>query len=499
MTADIQIVPNASIVLYRAALEAIFDECDRHEHDETGGRLLGTYHTTDRASLTIEVSGVIEPGPHARRSHSSFFQDGSYQARVFRQVEAEVPEIEHLGNWHTHHVNGFPTLSSGDRATYHRTVNHNEHNTDFFYALLVVARNRELAGERYACKHFIFFRGDPNGYELPSSAVQIVDRPIVWPRGQHSEPTRKNPTAKTLSVDTGYRPFSELSQSEFKRHRRRAMDIFSLYAGQGALTLVRHANEVVFIDSKLPDSDHTPADLMHSKLSAAVGNRAVAGLILTGLDCDHSDPNGVEFILSNFRPAWVMYPKCYKETEAATAVFRLIDKFENGRERTPSPLRRLSVRLDRLESRILEGLSDAFEFELFSPHIEDMTNSNCSSIVLRLTGRGPGGFSYLITGDTENERWDRINVLFQDALRSDVLAAPHHGSKNAINPRTLLLVQPNTVLISAGVDNQFGHPDPQAVRAYQHVAKHVYATNVEGGVSLHTRAAGGDFVTQLFR
>ena len=136
-----------SVVLRRSALDAIFDECDRHSDAETGGRLVGSY-TTDGPKLQIDIWGVIEPGPSATRTATSFFQDGAHQERVFRTLEQQHPEIEHLGNWHSHHVNGLPTLSSGDRATYHRIVEHRLHNTDFFYALLVIAKQRRGARER---------------------------------------------------------------------------------------------------------------------------------------------------------------------------------------------------------------------------------------------------------------------------------------------------------------------------------------------------------------
>ena len=172
------------ISIHRAALESIFDECDRFDCDETGGRLIGIYETVRRRrGLSVTVSGVIEPGAGARRTPTSFFQDGDYQEGVFRTLEAEHPEIEHLGNWHTHHVNGYPTLSGGDRETYHRIVNHEKHNTDLFYALLVTERNPGARGhDRYSVKHFILFRGQDGEYEIPSSQVAIVNRPAIWPR-----------------------------------------------------------------------------------------------------------------------------------------------------------------------------------------------------------------------------------------------------------------------------------------------------------------------------
>ena len=128
-----------------------------------------------------------------------------------------------------------------------------------------------------------------------------------------------------------------------------------------------------------------------------------------------------------------------------------------------------------------------------------MDNSNNCSIVLKLTGKYTGGFAYLITGDTENERWDTITRLFKKSLSSDVLSAPHHGSKNAAHPEMTLLVDPDTVLISAGVDNQYGHPDAKAVKLYRRVARQVFQTNIEGGVSLLTVRRNDGFVTRCAR
>ena len=172
------------IVLPKAALLEIFDECDRFDHDETGGRIIGTFNE-DRGKLTLYVTGIIEPGPKARRSRVMLFQDGEYQEEVFRKVEEQHREIEHLGTWHTHHVNGLQTLSGGDITTYSKTVNHPNQNTPFFYALLVVAKHRSKDPlDRYSFKHFIFRRGDDDFYEIPSRQVEIVDSPLVWPLGQ---------------------------------------------------------------------------------------------------------------------------------------------------------------------------------------------------------------------------------------------------------------------------------------------------------------------------
>jgi hypothetical protein len=167
----------------KAALVVVFNECDGFDQDETGGRVIGTFEER-RGKLAIHVTGIIEAGPQARRSAVSFFQDGEYQEQVFRKIENRFPAIEHLGNWHTHHMNGLQHLSGGDIETYFRTVNHRHHHAPFFYALLVTAKHRSADPlARYSVKHYVFRRGDERVYELHRDQIEIVDAPLVWPAG----------------------------------------------------------------------------------------------------------------------------------------------------------------------------------------------------------------------------------------------------------------------------------------------------------------------------
>jgi hypothetical protein len=195
-----QSASNVNIIIPKDALSVIFDECDLYDHDETGGRIVGHYRK-DGDKLSIEVAGIIDPGPKARRSPVMLFQDGDHQEKAFRTIEEKHPSIEHLGTWHTHHVNGLQTLSGGDIATYTRTVNHHNHNTDFFYALLVVGRRETKHPlERYSFKHFIFRRGDDGFYEIPARHVEIVDSPLVWPETLALESAQITPVARQAEV-----------------------------------------------------------------------------------------------------------------------------------------------------------------------------------------------------------------------------------------------------------------------------------------------------------
>ena len=154
-------------------LEGMFDECDKHPSEETGGRLLG-FAERIGPYLHVNIEALIAAGPNARRSSVSFFQDGEYQEGIFRAIEKRYPSILHLGNWHSHHCNGLETLSSGDCATYRANVNSSKHATDFFLALLLT---KKTPGQlwRYEFKWFVFFRGNEHAHWIPNADVTISE------------------------------------------------------------------------------------------------------------------------------------------------------------------------------------------------------------------------------------------------------------------------------------------------------------------------------------
>ncbi|WP_316205138.1 hypothetical protein [Bradyrhizobium sp. SZCCHNS3004] len=278
------------------------------------------------------------------------------------------------------------------------------------------------------------------------------------------------------------------------------MDVLTLFVDQGALAGIRVGGEGIIVDAHLPEGENVTPEEIQQSLSLYFRGIDVKGLILTGFDSDHAHDLGVEWILSTFQPAWIMYPKYYKDTECATAVFNSINKHERRRAGTAHPLIRHSVRIDKMESRVIAGLGGNFTVELFSPHFEDMDSSNNCSIVAKIIGYDQSGFSYLATGDTEIGRWETISRIFGNKLASDVMAAPHHGSITGVYSKALLDINPNTVLVSAGVESQYDHPHGIAILAYQAVAQHVWATNAGGvGRNLLTRRQGTDFETRVFQ
>ncbi len=130
------------------------------------------------------------------------------------------------------------------------------------------------------------------------------------------------------------------------------------------------------------------------------------------------------------------------------------------------------------------------------PH--DDRGANDNSFVLRITF---GHRSFLFVGDAEGE--EERELLERDArepglLRADVLKVGHHGSRTSSSPAFLAAVDPDVAVISCGVRNRFGHPNPVALAALAKTRAHVFRTDHDGSVVVTSDGDGLD-VTPLAR
>lgn len=271
------------------------------------------------------------------------------------------------------------------------------------------------------------------------------------------------------------------------------MHIYTLNVGQGQFVVVTGDRQAFIVDTYVPLNPTQEIINVKGALANILHGKELVGLMVTGFDSDHFNEVGMKIVLNKYRPDWIMYPKYFKKTQTADSCFAVISSFEEQKQK----FTRVSVSLDDNETRFYNKLSNDFQFEMFSPHSADMNSSNNCSLVCRVKELSTNR-TYLITGDTENDRWGSIVRYFGSSLLADVLAAPHHGSKNGISREAIERIKPDTVLISAGVRNQYGHPDAEAVRLFEANAKKVYLTNFGEGQSLKTVVSGQSLETYKF-
>lgn len=122
---------------------------------------------------------------------------------------------------------------------------------------------------------------------------------------------------------------------------------------------------------------------------------------------------------------------------------------------------------------------DAVTFERFQADGYEVGNNG--SCLLKVTASS--GRSVLFTGDIEKEAEAQL-VQQKADLASNVLIAPHHGSRTSSTDDFLDAVAADTVIVSAGFLNRYGHPHEQIISKYQQRNMMVYTTADKGSVQV---------------
>jgi len=124
---------------------------------------------------------------------------------------------------------------------------------------------------------------------------------------------------------------------------------------------------------------------------------------------------------------------------------------------------------------------DGVLFEILSPHDDERRGGNNNSCVLRISTPDQ---ALLIPGDIEHATEQKLVNKYAARLKSDVLIAPHHGSKTSSSQDFLDAISPAVILIPNGYRNRFGFPHPDVTRRYDEKGISWYETATEGAISL---------------
>jgi competence protein ComEC len=69
-----------------------------------------------------------------------------------------------------------------------------------------------------------------------------------------------------------------------------------------------------------------------------------------------------------------------------------------------------------------------------------------------------------------------------EELDSDVLKVAHHGSKNSLSDEFVSAVSPEYSVISAGFNNQFGHPHQEIIDSLNNIGTEILKTFEMGDI-----------------
>ena len=192
----------------------------------------------------------------------------------------------------------------------------------------------------------------------------------------------------------------------------------------------------------------------------------------THLDADHS--RGLQRVMEDYRIGAVIVGLPQPESALYPLWRRAVE--EGGHQ----PLRVAAGQ--RLT------LDDGVTIEVLHPPATPLRgpawDSNNNSLVLRLSYEN---ISFLLTGDIEEEA-ERYLVRNSASLRGDVLKAGHHGSNSSSTTAFLNAVKPRWAVISAGLDNQYGHPHPEVLRRLERMVgrQNIFSTAIQGTIHFST-------------
>ncbi len=109
-------------------------------------------------------------------------------------------------------------------------------------------------------------------------------------------------------------------------------------------------------------------------------------------------------------------------------------------------------------------------------------STNAVSCVLRVDGPG---WRILFTGDIEAAQERRLLEVFPvEALRSDILVVPHHGSITSSTEAFLDAVRPTHAIVQSAYRSRYRHPHPTVLARYAARDIQVWRTDHHGAITL---------------
>lgn len=116
---------------------------------------------------------------------------------------------------------------------------------------------------------------------------------------------------------------------------------------------------------------------------------------------------------------------------------------------------------------------------LFPDHDPNGWETNDGSIVLILTS---GNNRFLLTGDAPQSVEKYLVGIDGTHLPADVLKLGHHGSKTSSAEIFLAAVSPEYAVVSAGKDNQYGHPHQEVIDRVKNMGIPIFSTAESGTI-----------------
>lgn len=114
--------------------------------------------------------------------------------------------------------------------------------------------------------------------------------------------------------------------------------------------------------------------------------------------------------------------------------------------------------------------------------LSSLENINDTSISMKISYKN---FTFLTMGDLNDEF--EIKALENCKCKDiDILKVSHHGSKTSTPEELLEITQPKISVISAGLNNSYGHPHKDILERIRKFNSAIYRTDLDGRIKIMT-------------
>ncbi len=247
------------------------------------------------------------------------------------------------------------------------------------------------------------------------------------------------------------------------------MTVHFIDVGQGSSVLIQTQHHQLLYDTGPSMGESDAGARMVMPTLRGLNLRRMDQLMVSHFDDDHS--GGLASVLAMSKVMELRAPEFMEMKPEAMLAAGRIPKIE-----CEAGQRWI---WDGVEFRVLHPSFDS----RFMNAIKANPDRNADSCVLQV--RASNGGSILLTGDIPKAVEE--SHLFGASLASEVLMAPHHGSKTSSSQALLDAVRPRWVVIQAGYRNRFGHPHPEVLARLQGTAQ-ILRTDLLGAVQMRWTA-----------
>lgn len=226
-----------------------------------------------------------------------------------------------------------------------------------------------------------------------------------------------------------------------------------LDVGQGQCLILHSEGRTYLIDCGGNNDEITANAAAETLLSRGISH--LDCIIVTHTDRDHA--GGIPYLLTRIGTDAIVLP--------ASAQPEQIGHITDG----------ATGRVILVEEDIVFSCGNA-QMTVFAPIFASESNENSLCVLFEQEN-----CDILVTGD---RGYLGEMALLQAAQlpKIEVFIAGHHGSKNSNSEELLRAICPETVIISAGKDNAYGHPAPETLQRLEQLGCRVFRTDQMGTI-----------------